>query len=100
MNKAHTEKKKNYYLEGMKVLLVNNETVENYHSRYDEYKKAYDTRKAIIENLFKEIKIIKKIKSLKQKRLKILFCFLFSDYSPKLTPSALLTLSIIFSSSI
>ncbi len=62
MNKAHTEKKKNYYLEGMKVLLVNNETVENYHSRYDEYKKAYDTRKAIIENLFKEIKIIKKLK--------------------------------------
>ena len=29
MNKARSEKKKNYYLEGMKILMVNNETPEN-----------------------------------------------------------------------
>ena len=62
MNKAKSDKNKNYYLEGMKMLLVNNETPENYKSRYEEYQKAYETRKAIIDNLYNEIKIIKKLK--------------------------------------
>lgn len=62
MEKAKKEKDKNYYLEGMKVLLKNNETLENYPSVYEEYQKAYQTRKAIIENLYREIKIIKKLK--------------------------------------
>ena len=62
MNKAKTEKDKSYFLEGMKMLLVNNETPENYKSRYEEYQKAYDTRKAIIDNLYNEIKLIKKLK--------------------------------------
>ena len=56
------EKDKNYYTEGIKMLLKNNETIENYLSIYEEYKKAYETRKAIIDNLYKEIKIIKKLK--------------------------------------
>ena len=29
---------------------------------YEEYKKAYETRRAIIDSLYKEIKIIKKLK--------------------------------------
>lgn len=62
MDKAKKEKDKNYYLEGMKMLLKNNETLENYSSIYEEYLKAYETRKAIIENLYNEIKIIKKLK--------------------------------------
>ena len=62
MNKAKKEKDKNYYLEGMKFLMKNNETPENYMEIYEEYKQAYETRKAIIENLYKEIKIIKKLK--------------------------------------
>ena len=62
MNKAKTEKNKNYYLEGMKMLLKGNETVQNYHTIYEECKKAYETRKAIIDNLYHEIKIIKKLK--------------------------------------
>lgn len=62
MNKAKREKDKNYYLEGMKMLMKNNETPENYMEIYEEYKHAYETRKAIIENLYKEIKIIKKLK--------------------------------------
>ena len=62
MNKAKREKDKNYYLEGMKMLMKNNETPENYLDYYEQYKNAYETRKAMIENLFNEIKIIKKLK--------------------------------------
>ena len=62
MEQAKKEKDKNYYLEGIKMLLKNNETLENYLLRYEEYKKAYATRKAIIDNLYQEIKIIKKLK--------------------------------------
>lgn len=62
MDQAKKEKDKSYYYEGMKMLLKNNETVENYTSIYEEYKKAYETRKAMIDNLYKEIKIIKKLK--------------------------------------
>ena len=62
MNKAKKEKDKNYYLEGMKILMKNNETPENYLEIYEQYKNAYETRKAMIENLFNEIKIIKKLK--------------------------------------
>ena len=62
MEKSKKDKDKNYYLEGMKMLLKNNETLENYESIYEEYKKAYETRKAIIDNLYNEIKIIKKLK--------------------------------------
>lgn len=62
MEKAKKEKYKNYYYEGIKMLLKNNETLENYQDSYEEYKNAYETRKAIIDNLYKEIKIIKKLK--------------------------------------
>ena len=62
MEKAKKEKDKNYYLEGIKLLLKSNETLENLITLYEEYKKAYETRKAIIENLYNEIKIIKKLK--------------------------------------
>lgn len=59
---AKKEKDKSYYYEGIKMLLKNNETFENYLSIYEEYKKAYETRRAIIDSLYKEIKIIKKLK--------------------------------------
>lgn len=62
MVKAKKDKDKSYYFEGIKMLLKNNETIENYSSIYEEYKKAYETRKAMIDNLYKEIKIIKKLK--------------------------------------
>lgn len=62
MNNAKKEKDKNYYYEGIKMLLKNNETLENFFSLYEEYKNAYETRKAIIDNLNREIKIIKKLK--------------------------------------
>lgn len=62
MEKAKKEKDKNYYYEGIKMLLKNNETLENYQSSYEEYKNAYETRKTIIDNLYKEIQIIKRLK--------------------------------------
>ena len=62
MEKAKKDKDKNYYLEGMKMLMKNNETVDNYMDIYEEYKKAYETRKAMVDNLYNEIKIIKKLK--------------------------------------
>ncbi len=62
MENSKKEKDKNYYYEGIKMLLKNKETPENYPSIYEEYKNAYETRKAIIDNLYKEIKIIKKLK--------------------------------------
>ena len=62
MDKAKKEKDKNYYLEGIKYLLKPDEKPENLDSTYQEYEKAYETRKAIIENLYQEIKIIKKLR--------------------------------------
>ena len=62
MNKAKKDKDKNYYLEGMKMLMKNQETPENYMSFYEEYKQAYQKRKEMIDTLYKEIKIIKKLK--------------------------------------
>lgn len=62
MENTKKDKDRNYYYEGIKMLLKHNETIENYLSIYEEYKKAYETRKAIIDNLYKEIKIIKKLK--------------------------------------
>lgn len=62
METAKTQKDKDYYLEGMKMLLKNKETLENFLSVYDDYKAAYTTRKAIVDNLYQEIKVIKKLK--------------------------------------
>lgn len=62
MNKAKTDKKKQYFLEGMKMLLRTGETVENYHHFIEEYENAYKIRKDNIDTLHKEIKIIKKLK--------------------------------------
>ena len=62
MDKAKKEKEKNYYYEGIKMLFIDDENFDNYMSIYEEYKDAYEKRKAIIDNLYKEIKIIKKLK--------------------------------------
>ena len=62
METALNESKKSYYLEGMKVLLKPKETLENFMEFYEQYETAYTQRKAIIDNLYNEIKIIKKLK--------------------------------------
>ncbi len=62
MNHAKKDKDKNYYYEGIKLLLKPDETLENANDIYEQYKEAYKTRKQIIDNLYNEIKIIKKLR--------------------------------------
>lgn len=62
MNKAKSKNNKDYYFEGMKVLLRKGETPENYRSFIEQYEEAYKNKKAAIDTLYNEIKIIKKLK--------------------------------------
>lgn len=62
MQKAKSEKKKNYNLEGVKLYLDTNETIENFQGILEEYEKAYVNRKKNIDHLYDEIKAIKKMK--------------------------------------
>ncbi len=62
MNSAKNEKKKQYFLEGIKVFLEKNETVENYHSILEEYETTFAQKQKQIDYLRSEIKIIKKLK--------------------------------------
>lgn len=62
MEKATKEKQKNYYQEGIRMLLKREETMENYRQILAEYKQAYQLRTDVIQKLYQEIKIIKKLK--------------------------------------
>jgi hypothetical protein len=62
MNTAKNEKDKNYYLNGIMILLKKDETFKDYKNRYNEYKEAYIMRKKIIDKLYDEIKIVKKLR--------------------------------------
>lgn len=62
MDKAKSEKSKNYYLEGIKMYLVGNETVDKIEEVYQNYLEAYEFRKAAIVNLYNEVKKIKKLR--------------------------------------
>ena len=64
MLKAKSDKKKQYFLEGMKIFLTTEETPENYQEILNQYQKAYENRKKRIDKLFDEIKVIKKLKVL------------------------------------
>ena len=46
----------------MKVLFARNESFDNYKEVLEDYRKAIDTKLELIDNLYKEIKIIKKLK--------------------------------------
>ena len=62
IQKANSENKKEYIRANMKYLFENGENIENYKSVMEEYKIAYTKRKEKINELFKEIKEIKKLK--------------------------------------
>lgn len=62
MDKSNKEKTKNYYLEGIKLLLQQGETLENYEQVLNEYRHALEVREQRIKDLYNEIKIIKKLK--------------------------------------
>lgn len=59
---ARSDKKKQYFLEYMKIFLITNETPENYKEILTQYETAYENRKKRIDNLYQEIKIIKRLK--------------------------------------
>lgn len=61
MDSSTTEKKQNYYMEGIKMLLQENEDLSNYFSILSEYEHAISIRETRIEKLYKEISIIKKL---------------------------------------
>lgn len=60
--KAKKEKDKNYYIEGMKMLFENGENFENYQKVLSEYRTAVIARENIKDKLYKEIRIIKKLR--------------------------------------
>ena len=62
MQSAKKPAQKDYYLTGMKLLLEQGETLDNYKQIYQEYKDALVFRKKRIDDLYKEIKIIKKLR--------------------------------------
>lgn len=62
MNSAKNDKTKNYYLEGIKLLLIDKETVENYSDILNSYRNIVKSKTEHIDNLFNEIKIIKKLR--------------------------------------
>ena len=61
MNESKSDKKKNYYREGMKMLFQSGEDFDNFDQIYEEYKHALQIRKERIDKLYNEIKIIKKL---------------------------------------
>ena len=62
MLESKTEDKKNYYLEYMKIYFKENENFDNFEQIHENYKSAYEMRKQKVDNLYNEIKIIKKLK--------------------------------------
>ena len=58
-------KKQNYYLEGMKYLLIERETVDNYQEVLNSYRSIVEKNKEKIDMLFDEINEIKKLKKIK-----------------------------------
>ena len=56
-------KTKSYYLEGIKLLLQQGETIENFKDVLKEYQEALNLRQERIDSLYNEIKIIKKLKA-------------------------------------
>lgn len=59
---SKSDSKKDYYLNGMKCLLVGEETVDNYAEVLNSYRKINQERNEHIKKLFEEIKVIKKLK--------------------------------------
>ena len=65
--KARKEKDKDYYRECMKILFNPGENFENYLDIINEYYRALEERNNIVDKLYKEISIIKKLNSSSKK---------------------------------
>lgn len=65
IDKRNSAKKENdilYYDQYIDMLLQPNESVDNFMELYEEFEDAYNLRKQVLADLYKEIKIIKKLK--------------------------------------
>lgn len=62
MQSATRQKKRDYYREGIIMLLQAGEDFQNYHQILEEYRSALVLRQERIEALYNEIKVIKKLK--------------------------------------
>lgn len=62
MNQAKKEKDKEYFLEGIKLLLAQDETIDNFTFILKDYQNALSNKLEMIDKLNNEIKIIKKLK--------------------------------------
>lgn len=62
MNNTKNNNDKIYYEQYLNLLLREDESIDNYSNLYNEFIDAYNLRKNILSNLYKEIKIIKKLK--------------------------------------
>lgn len=56
------EKTKEYYQEGMQLLFQDGETMDNYTQILEDYRQALITRQDVIQKLYQEINIIKKLR--------------------------------------
>lgn len=62
INKTKSENKKAYYKEYINYTLKQGENIDNYSDVLKEYRNAYEVRKQHMDNLFNEVKKIKKLK--------------------------------------
>lgn len=62
MLKSRTESKKNYYHEGMKLLYDMGENDDNFLSIMEQYTESLKVRTEMVDNLYKELKQIKKLR--------------------------------------
>ena len=61
MNEAKTDKKREYYRGGKKMLFLIDENFDNYKQVYEDYKHALEIRSDRVTKLYNEMKIIKKL---------------------------------------
>lgn len=61
-DKQKSQKNKDFYENGMRLLLAKNETFSNYKNVLEDYKNAISLKTELIDNLYKEVKILKKLK--------------------------------------
>lgn len=61
MDLSQSDKKRNYYMDGIKMLIQENEDLNNYFSILSEYEHAISIREDRINKLYKEISVIKKL---------------------------------------
>lgn len=62
MENSKKDKDKEYFLQGIKLMLAQGETLDNFEEVSDEYKVALQLKSENISRLYDEIKIIKKLK--------------------------------------